>query len=128
MLTIDAFFLNEDRHMHNIAVLEKDGEYSLCPFFDHGASLLADTTMEYPLSGDLYSLIDSVPAKTIAASFDDQLDAAEELYGRTVYFSFSKKNIEELLEAEKYYPEEVKERVKTILFDRMRKYSYLFEK
>lgn len=38
LLTIDAFFLNEDRHTHNIAVIwdGKDG-YDYCPFFDQGA-------------------------------------------------------------------------------------------
>lgn len=43
LLTIDAFFLNEDRHMHNIAVLMNgDGEFDYCPIFDNGAGLLAD--------------------------------------------------------------------------------------
>lgn len=46
LLTIDAFFLNEDRHMHNIAVLMNGaGDYAYCPIFDNGAGLLADTTM-----------------------------------------------------------------------------------
>lgn len=52
LLTIDAFFLNEDRHTHNIAVLMNGkGDYAYCPIFDNGAGLLADTTMDYPLSG-----------------------------------------------------------------------------
>ena len=53
LLTIDAFFLNEDRHMHNIAVLMNGkGDYAYCPIFDNGAGLLADTTMDYPLDQD----------------------------------------------------------------------------
>lgn len=49
LLTIDAFFLNEDRHMHNIAVLMNGkGDYAYCPIFDNGAGLMADTTMDYP--------------------------------------------------------------------------------
>ena len=52
LLTIDAFFLNEDRHMHNIAVLMNGkGDYAYCPIFDNGAGLLADTTMDYPFNG-----------------------------------------------------------------------------
>jgi len=47
MLTLDAFFVNEDRHTHNIAVLmDAEGVYRYCPFFDHGAALLSDTTMD----------------------------------------------------------------------------------
>ena len=43
LLTIDAFFKNEDRHTHNIAVLMNGkGEFQLCPVFDNGASLLPD--------------------------------------------------------------------------------------
>ena len=39
--------MNEDRHMHNIAVLMKDDStYRLCPVFDNGASLLSDTKMD----------------------------------------------------------------------------------
>lgn len=35
LLTIDAFFLNEDRHTHNIAVLmDSEGTYHYCPVFD----------------------------------------------------------------------------------------------
>ena len=51
LLTIDAFFLNEDRHMHNIAILMNGkGDYAYCQIFDNGAGLLADTTMDYPLA------------------------------------------------------------------------------
>ena len=35
LFTIDNFFLNEDRHTHNIAVLINDKkEFALCPIFD----------------------------------------------------------------------------------------------
>lgn len=50
MLEIDAFFLNEDRHTNNIAVQYNaaDDTYALCPLFDNGLSLLADTNMDFP--------------------------------------------------------------------------------
>ncbi len=45
LLTIDSFFMNEDRHTHNIAVLMNSmGEYAYCPIFDNGAALLSDTS------------------------------------------------------------------------------------
>ena len=54
-MTIDAVFVNEDRHMHNVAVLmSQKGEFSYCPIFDNGAGLLSDTSMDYPLGTDLY--------------------------------------------------------------------------
>ena len=52
LLEIDAFFLNEDRHANNIALLynSRSGEYRLCPFFDMGLSLFADTFDSFPFS------------------------------------------------------------------------------
>ncbi|MCR4792687.1 MAG: hypothetical protein K5871_08045 [Lachnospiraceae bacterium] len=134
MLTIDAFFLNEDRHTHNIAVLMSgSGEYAICPFFDQGAGLLADTTMDYPLSDDpakLYKMIDSVKSKTFCDNFLDQLDAAERLYGRNIEFYFGKKDIEDLLEKVPagMYSEEILNRVRTICFERIRQFDYLFSR
>lgn len=127
LLTIDALFLNEDRHMHNIAVLmNSKGEYEYCPIFDQGAGLLSDTTMDYPLSGEIYELIDSARSKTISESFEDQLEASEKLYGYNIKFDFSKKDVEGLLDAGSNYSAEIVERVKSIIYDRMRVYNYLF--
>ena len=127
LLTIDAVFLNEDRHTHNIAVLLDDvGHYHYCPIFDHGAALLADITMDYPLTGDTISLMKEVRAKTICQDFDEQLDVVERLYGQHIQFSFDRKVVESVLAEEKYYPAESKRRVGTILMDQKRKYRYLF--
>ena len=92
LFTIDAFFLNEDRHTHNIAVLMNEkGEFAYCPIFDNGAGLLADTTMDYPMSGDVYLLMKEAKAKTICDSFDEQLDISEVLYGENIKFNFTQK-------------------------------------
>lgn len=129
LLTIDAFFLNEDRHTHNIAVLMNGkGDYAYCPIFDHGAGLLSDTTMDYPLSGDTYALMDQVQAKTICSEFDEQLDLSEALYRGNLKFHFTKKDVIELLANAEGYPEEIRKRVEMILFAQMRKYAYLFSK
>lgn len=127
LLTIDAIFLNEDRHTHNIAVLiDNDGTYHYCPYFDHGASLLSDTTMDYPLKENVYDLMNEVKSKTFSTDFDEQLDIAEKLYGQHLHFNFNHKKIKQLLDEEKYYPAEVKERVEEVLRQQMRKYMYLF--
>lgn len=125
LLTIDAFFLNEDRHTHNIAVLMNGkGEYALCPIFDNGASLLADTTMDYPMGSDIYELIECVKSKTFCRDFDEQLDIAERLYGQQLKFYFTKQDVVKILE-EVTYEEAIKSRVEAIVLDRMRKYQYL---
>ena len=50
----------------------------------------------------------------------------ELLYGQQIHFSFTKKDVNELLEREPYYPAECKDRVRDIIFYQMRKYAYLF--
>lgn len=127
VFTIDAMFLNEDRHMHNIAVLmNQKGEYDFCPIFDNGAGLLSDTRMDYPLGSDIFEAIDSVEAKTICSDFDEQLFVAEKLYGCNLKFNFTKADVEAIIDTADIYSVEVRNRVKKIVFDRMRKYDYLF--
>lgn len=127
LLTIDALFLNEDRHMHNVAVLrDKTGAYHFSPVFDNGCALLSDTTMDYPMSEDIIDLIPEVHAKTLCRDFNEQLDAVEKLYGQTMKFSYDEHVITGLLENEPYYPEEIKIRVRDILLQQRRSYQYLF--
>ena len=127
ILTIDALFLNEDRHTHNIAVIcKEDDSFRLCPVFDHGASLLSDTTLDYPLGEDIYSLIDSVKAKTVCDSFADALEASEKLYGSNLKFSFDWHDIRAALEEDTIYPAELKARAEKVLLEQRRRYSYLF--
>lgn len=127
LLTIDAFFLNEDRHMHNIAVLMNgEGKNRLCPFFDQGAGLLSDTALDYPLGDDAVAMMGEVNAKTICSGFEEALEAAEQLYGYNLKFSFTKKDVEGLINNVGIYSDEEKARVKTIIFQQMRRYEYLF--
>ena len=129
MLSMDAFFLNEDRHTNNIAFILNDdiGDYRYCPYFDFGLSLLADTTEDYPLTVNTYDLIDKVKAKPFDTDFDVQLEAAEQLYGSQVKFTFTKADIDNALnEVAEYYPKAIIERVRDILYHQRNKYQYLF--
>lgn len=127
LLTIDALFLNEDRHMHNIGVLlDPLGVYHYCPVFDNGCSLLSDTTTDYPLEEDIIDLIPQVQAKTLATDFLEQLEAVEKLYQSNLHFSFNEKIIENLLKEENFYPTDIKLRVRDILLQQRRSYRYLF--
>ena len=44
LLELDSFFLNEDRHTNNLAVIRNEAsmKFRLCPIFDNGLSLLSD--------------------------------------------------------------------------------------
>ena len=127
MLTIDTFFLNEDRHAHNIAIMtNQHREYRLAPFFDHGAGLLSDTTMDYPLNEDPLHLIPLAKPKTFCNDFDEQIDIAESLYGQHLRFSFSYEDIKRVLDQAESYSPEIRSRVMDILLQRRRKYHYLF--
>ena len=128
MFAIDALFLNEDRHMHNIAVIQDDkGKCRLCPFFDNGSALMSDTTMDYPMEEDIYSLIPTVKAKTISTDFDEQLDTAEKLFGRQLTFTFSANDAEKIVYSEAYYSEHIKRRAADIIHEQIRRYPYMFD-
>jgi len=127
LMTIDAFFLNEDRHTHNIAVLiDNLGQYRYCPVFDNGGCLLSDTKMDYPFGVDTEVLIKNVKAKTFCSDFDDQLDAAEAIYKTSIKFDFDVNDVERILDDELYYSDEAKLRVLKIIRNQRRKYQYLF--
>ena len=127
LLTLDALFLNEDRHTHNIAVLMNDmGDFCLCPIFDNGGALLSDTSMDYPLGRDIYKLMERAKPKTFGDSFEDQLEISEKLYGNNVSFNYSEKEIDAAIVKPSDYTAEEKERVKEILLQTRRKYEYLF--
>ncbi|MBQ7839107.1 MAG: hypothetical protein IJ390_01245 [Lachnospiraceae bacterium] len=129
LFTIDALFLNEDRHTHNIAVLmDEKGTFAYAPAFDHGAGLLADTTMDYPMREDVHELLKLPRAKTISADFDEQLDVSEALYGGHLKFYFTQADVKMLLEHVTEYTEAEKSRVETVIYAQMRKYQYLFDK
>lgn len=129
LLTIDMFFLNEDRHTHNIAVIiNEKNEFDYCPIFDNGAGLLSDTILDYPLGVDIYKLIDSVKSKTFSTSFEEQVDASEKLYKMNLKFFFTKKDVDLLLSKEEalIYSESERDRVRRVIFEQMRRYQYLF--
>ena len=127
ILAIDTFFMNEDRHMHNIGVLmDAEEKYHLCPIFDNGAGLLSDIQMDYPMEENINNLIEEVRSKTLCEDFDEQIEIAEELYGQQISLEFNEKDVKEILDMESYYPQEYKERVFEIIMSRRRKYRYLF--
>ena len=82
--------------------------------------------LNYPLGQDVIMQMTKAEAKTFCRSFDEQLDAAQDLYGDQMWFHFGERQIRGLLEADSVYSKEVKQRVYTILLQQRRKYQYMF--
>lgn len=116
MLEIDALFLNEDRHTNNIAVIRnpETNHFTLCPYFDMGLSLLSDLD-EFWLEGDTENHIKRVSAKPFG-SFDLQVKAAQDLYGKQLKTCFTENNLNEIFDdLREYYNESIVKRVKFII-------------
>lgn len=131
MLEMDAFFLNEDRHTNNIAVIYdlKSREYRYCPYFDMGLSLFADTKQDFPIDKTFEECRKGIIAKPFARDFDEQMDAANELYGSYLRFAVSKENmVKEVGQWELPYEENVIQRVKDTLRYQAGKYLYMMGK
>ena len=84
--------------------------------------------MDYPLGADIYEEIDDVRSKTFSDRFDEQLEISEVLYGNNIYFYFTDKDVDRILAKTDIYSDDVKNRVKDIISEQKRKYSYLFRK
>jgi len=130
MLEIDAFFLNEDRHTNNIAVIYdlKSREYRYCPYFDMGLSLFADIKKDFPLEKPLEECRKRIIAKPFSRDFDEQMDAANELYGGYLKFTVSKNEM--VREVEKWdlpYEEELLKRAGEVLRYQAGKYLYMMD-
>lgn len=79
LFEVDALFLNDDRHLNNIAVLEKDGRFDYCPIFDNGAGLLSNVQTA-PMDIDPAALIRSAKARPFNTTFNRQLIHARKLF------------------------------------------------
>lgn len=76
----DALVLNDDRHLNNIAVLERDGRYGYCPIFDNGAGFLSNVQLA-PMDIAPRGLIPTVKARPFRTTFNRQVIAARGLSG-----------------------------------------------
>lgn len=81
LFEIDSLVLNDDRHLNNIAVIEKDGHYAYCPIFDQGAGLLSNVQFS-PMDIEPRALIQELRARPFQTTFNRQLHTIQNLYGK----------------------------------------------
>ena len=98
LFEVDALFLNDDRHLNNIAVLEQDGCFDYCPIFDNGAALLSNTQIS-PMDITPKALISAVKARPFDTTFNRQILSARKLYGSQLRIrKFSRSEIRDVLQ------------------------------
>lgn len=98
LFEIDALVLNDDRHLNNIAVLERDGKFDYCPIFDQGAGLLSNV-MYAPMDVVPQTLIASVRARPFQTTFNRQIRTMQGLYGRQLSIrKFTRQELYEMLQ------------------------------
>ena len=131
LIQIDAFFLNEDRHTNNIAVLwnPDTDAYEYCPYFDFGLSLFADIKEDFLLSMDFKDCRKEIKAKPFSVDFDEQLDVCEKLGVSELKFPLRRQQMRK--EAEEAFEkiecdEAFRQRVIETLVYQANKYQYMF--
>jgi len=125
LFEVDALFLNDDRHLNNIAVLEMNGRFDYCPIFDNGAGLLSNVQMA-PMDIDPAALIRSAKARPFNTTFNRQVIHARNLYGSQLHIpKFTEKELRrELEDPLRYYAQRdrgfIRDRVCQTIFTRQK--------
>jgi len=128
LFEVDALFLNDDRHLNNIAVLEKGGRFDYCPIFDNGAGLLSNVQMA-PMDIDPAALIRSAKARPFNTTFNRQVIHVRNLYGPQLHIPrFTEKELRlELEEPLNYYAQRdrgfIADRVCQTILTRQKEYN-----
>lgn len=104
MFEIDALFMNDDRHLNNIAVIYSDDGYDYCPIFDNGAGLMSDTR-SYGLDIEPKGIYPYIKAQPLNITFAHQINTMRKLYENQLYVNFNVNDVEKILmPILEYYP------------------------
>jgi hypothetical protein len=106
LFEIDSLIMNDDRHLNNIAVIEKNGEYEYCPIFDNGAGLLSNTQI-YRMDIEPKGIMKTMVASPFSMAFNRELKTTRSLYGNVLSIpNFTKVEIEDILQPYlEFYPQ-----------------------
>lgn len=128
LFEIDALVLNDDRHLNNIAVLERGGRFDYCPIFDNGAGLLSNTQIAQ-MDIEPKALIRAARARPFNTTFNRQVMTARNLYRPQLRIRrFSRQSLAELLQPMlAYYPGRdrgiISDRVCEVVLERQKMYD-----
>lgn len=126
LFEVDALFCNDDRHLNNIALIEKNSKYDYCPIFDNGAGLLSNTQLS-PMDISPPALISALRVRPFNTTFTRQMNTARSLYGRQLTIpTLTANDIQEALHpALEYYPKRdrgiITDRVEACILTRQKK-------
>jgi hypothetical protein len=85
-----------------------------------------NTNMDFPLERSLEDCLKAVEVKSLSRYFDDQLDAAEELYGIQLHFNFNTNDVKVLIDSYRIaYSQEICDRCEALIRRQMLHYGYL---
>lgn len=116
LFEVDSLFVNDDRHLNNIAVLQKDGVYDYCPIFDNGAGLLSNVQLSR-MDIEPKALVSQLTASPFRTTFNRQMNTVRSLYGKQLKIPKFSRN--EILEVVNPLLEFYAERDRGIISDRI---------
>ncbi|MBR7060741.1 MAG: hypothetical protein IKI34_03305 [Eubacterium sp.] len=125
LFEVDSLILNDDRHLNNIAVIEKKGKFSYCPIFDNGAGLLSNMQF-YRTDIAPEALIKNPVASPFNMTFNREVKTMQSLYGSVLKLPpFSSEIIGDMLSPLlEYYPKRdrgvIAQRVSTTIITRQK--------
>ena len=125
----DTLFLNQDRHLNNIALIRDRSGYKPCPIFDCGDSFLLDFALYSP-EIESRAYLTKAQCLPFKSRFTQTVHTAQALYGKQLEVNIDKTSIDTILDKYLcYYPKQfhflLKERIETVLMEQQKK---LFEK
>lgn len=116
LFEMDSLILNDDRHLNNIAVIEKNGKFDYCPIFDNGAGLLSNTQI-YRMDIEPKGIMKSMVASPFFMTFNRELKTVRSLYGTVL--KLPKLTKYEIAEIANPYLEFYPQRDRAIIKDRV---------
>ena len=127
LIEFDAFILNDDRHLNNIAFIKRGTSYELAPVFDNGSSFLSNLK-SFPLDRNLLGFIPLVESNPFSSLFEEQITLLEESYGRQLSFKINDDSINKSIsQIGVYYSNEIADRIKQIYDFQYAKYREYFK-
>ena len=98
-----------------------------CPLFDFGLSLFSDTGWDYPLAASLTECYGRIDPKPFARTFDEQMEAAENLYGSRLRLHWDDVKLRAVLEElSPLYQAEETDRVLQVMREQRRRHAGFF--